>query len=116
VLEQFIAKLGSKHRRIKGAAAERFEAVAGLSPGGARGPLRAKAPAEAVAWIAAHAPVVDLLDRSTGGGAGLIISEHADTLRRSERGYGSGQKPSDYLDSFAGFLRDNMNRSRRSWW
>jgi type I restriction enzyme R subunit len=53
--------------------------------------------------------VVALLDRSTGGDAGLIISDHDRQLRRSERGYGSGQKPKDYLDSFAGFLRDNMN-------
>ena len=110
LLDQFIAKLGSKHRRIKGAAAEDFEAVAGLSPAALLAALRAKAPIEAVAWIAAHAPAVALLDRSTGGNAGVIISEHADLLRRSERGYGSGQKPSDYLDSFAGFLRDNMNK------
>ena len=109
VLEQFTAKFGSKHRRLKGDAAERFEELAGLTPSALLAKLRHDAPADAAAWIAAHPAVVALLDRSTGDGGGLIISDHPDHLRRSERGYGKGQKPADYLDSFAGFLRANMN-------
>jgi type I restriction enzyme, R subunit len=53
--------------------------------------------------------VVTLLDRAAAGGSRLIISEHDDALRRVERGYGRGEKPKDYLDSFAGYLQDNLN-------
>lgn len=109
VVEQFVAKLASKHRRIQGAAAEHFEAVAGLTPAALFAKLRRDSTGDAAAWIAANPNVVALLDRSTGGDGSLIISNHPDYLRRSELGYGSGQKPKDYLDSFAGYLRDHMN-------
>lgn len=40
----------------------------------------------------------------------LLISRHADELRRVERGYGNAQKPEDYLDSFGAYLRENINK------
>ena len=34
---------------------------------------------------------------------------HADEIVAVTRGYGDGQKPEDFLDSFAAFVRDNIN-------
>ncbi|MBK8715819.1 MAG: type I restriction-modification system endonuclease [Nannocystaceae bacterium] len=110
VLDQLVAKLQSKHRRIKGGAAEQFETAAGMTPKELVVWLRHESPQAASEWFAGHGPVVTMLDRSAGDGSRLIISDHEDVLRRVERGYGKGEKPKDYLDSFAGYLRDNLNQ------
>jgi type I restriction enzyme R subunit len=109
VLAQLIAKLQSKHRRIKGGAADQFETAAGMAPAELLKKLRAEPPKDAAKWFSAHAPVVELLDRSTGEGSRLIVSHHEDELRRVEHGYGKGEKPKDYLESFAGYLKENVN-------
>ena len=104
VLDQLVAKLQSKHRRIKGGAADRFETAAGMAPADLLKKLKAEPPKDAATWFGAHTQVVDLLDRSTGEGGRLIVSHHDDELRRVKRGYGKGEKPKDYLESFAGFV------------
>ncbi|MBN6185759.1 type I restriction-modification system endonuclease [Aneurinibacillus sp. BA2021] len=41
---------------------------------------------------------------------GRIISEHADRVKEVTRGYGEGiEKPEDYLDGFARFIKENIN-------
>lgn len=109
ILDQLIAKLQSKHHRIKGSAAEQFEAAAGMSPAVLLKKLKHQKPKDVAQWFAAHGHVAGLLDRSTGEGSRLIISHHDDELRRVERGYGKGEQPKDYLESFAGYLKANLN-------
>lgn len=109
ILDQLVAKLQSRHRRVAGATGDQFEAVAGLSPSALLDQLRHATPEEATQWFAAHRSVAELLDRSGSRPARLIISHHEDQLRRVERGYGKGAKPKDYLDSFVGYLHDNLN-------
>ncbi len=110
VLDQLIAKLQSKHRRIKGGAAEQFETATGLTATALLEQLKHQAPKDAAKWFASHATAVELLDRSTGEGSRLIISHHDDEVRRVERGYGKGEQPKDYLESFAGYLKANLNK------
>lgn len=109
ILGQLIAKLQNKHRRIKGSAADRFETAAGMLPADLLKKLKSEPPKDAAKWFGAHMQVIDLLDRSTGEGARLIVSHHEDEVRRVERGFGKGEKPKDYLESFAGFLNANLN-------
>src|SRR5204862_1537466 len=46
----------------------------------------------------------------SGGQARLVfVSEHPDTLQGTERGYGSGKKPEDYLNEFAMFIRSGSD-------
>ncbi|MEO8350289.1 MAG: type I restriction-modification enzyme R subunit C-terminal domain-containing protein, partial [Chthoniobacteraceae bacterium] len=54
----------------------------------------------------------DFLDslRKTAARPGVLISDHPDQLRGIERGYGESKKPEDYLDSFAAWIRDNLNK------
>jgi type I restriction enzyme R subunit len=109
ILDQLIAKLQSKHHRLKEDALDRFEVSAGMTPLALLDKLRNGSPKDAAGWFAGHSQAVELLDRSTGGAAHLIISHHGDELRRVERGYGTGQKPTDFLESFAGYLAANLN-------
>jgi type I restriction enzyme, R subunit len=37
------------------------------------------------------------------------VSEHEDGYISTEKGYGKGQKPSDYLESFSQFIKDKQN-------
>jgi type I restriction enzyme, R subunit len=110
ILDQLVAKLQSKHRRIKGGAADQFETSAGMAPATLLEQLRHQTPKEAAEWFASHAQAVDLLDRITGEGSRFIISHHDDEVRRVERGYGKGEQPKDYLESFAGYLKANLNK------
>ena len=40
----------------------------------------------------------------------MPISHHPDQVVAVTRGYGDGQKPEDFLDSFTAFVRDNINK------
>jgi type I restriction enzyme R subunit len=51
-----------------------------------------------------------MLDRQDGGIKPVLVSHHADQLRRVERGYGKAERPQDYLDSFKAFLLENLNQ------
>ncbi|WP_257236486.1 hypothetical protein [Nostoc sp. 'Peltigera malacea cyanobiont' DB3992] len=57
-------------------------------------------------WFRQRAAIAQMLDARDGGRQPILISRHADELRRIERGYGDAQKPEDYLDSFGAYLRD----------
>ncbi|MFO7561809.1 MAG: type I restriction-modification system endonuclease [Enhygromyxa sp.] len=109
VLEQLVAKFQARRRRLEGQAGEAFAVAAGESPSAALERLRHASPTDAAQWFASHPQVVPLLDKRLGGPAKLILSEHADELRRVERGYGTADKPADYLDSFAGYLQSHLN-------
>jgi type I restriction enzyme, R subunit len=37
------------------------------------------------------------------------VSQHSDKLIEVTRGYGQGEKPEDYLESFSQFIKENMN-------
>jgi len=55
-----------------------------------------------------------LLDmKVTGGGSGttpIVLSGHQDEITDITHGYGDGQKPEDYLQSFSDFVNANSNR------
>ena len=53
---------------------------------------------------------VEFLDKARGpGGRALLISDHDDALVSVEHGYGTGQKPEDYLQSFGAYLNEHQN-------
>ena len=110
VLEQLVAKLQRKKQALKGAALERFEEAAGMSLPEVLALLKAGTPAQAAAWFGARAGLVPLLEEAGTGGRPLLISEHVDSHLRTERGYGDGKKPDDYLAGFSAFVRENLNR------
>ena len=109
LLDQLLAKLQGKQRRMSDDARERFREITGHDPKGLVAKLKADGAHAAAAWLAKTPALTTLLDSKTSGGYSLIVSEHADTLREETHGYGKGQRPEDYLDAFAKFLREKMN-------
>ncbi len=109
VVEQILAKLQAKKSRIRGTLAEKLETAAGQTAAELIKQLRAGTPQEAAAWFTSHVRVAEILDESTSEGTKYLVSHHPDEVRRVERGYGSGEKPGDYLEHFASFLKASMN-------
>lgn len=65
---------------------------------------------EVAAWFTQNPDLAEILDRKNEGMAKpLFISEHNDQLQKTERGYGQGKKPEDYLEAFAAFVKSHSN-------
>ena len=118
--EQLVAALRRRRSRLRDAA-ELLDTASGVVPGenqsgiaGLIDRLRAATPADAAAFFAARPALVEVLDRYGLGGTRIAVSDHDDSLRSVEHGYGSDadglrQRPQDYLDAFSAFLRDHLN-------
>ena len=108
---QFLAKLGSKRRHLSNEQQEAFEAIAGKPPQDFVTELKAKSLPEVAAWFTQNPSLGELLDARNGGGSRpQVVSTHEDEFTGIEHGYGTGQKPEDYLKAFAQFISDNSNR------
>ncbi len=121
VLDQFIAKLQRKKRFLTEDALHDLEALAigycatpdelinhirrALRPEEVK-TLFASPQGQALAAILDGRPS----DRNPANSQDWLISEHPDQLQSVERGYGKAQKPSDYLNEFTAFIRDNQDR------
>jgi len=77
--------------------------------------VRQATPQDLGQWFAQHPEVADLLDDVYRQGTRFLISEHADALRRIERGYGTATRPEDYLASFRRFITEHVDQSRHCW-
>ena len=110
VRDQFLAKLQRHKQRLDEAARQDFETAAGMSPDAFIGHLKALPIGEVAAWFTQHSGLGELLDRRAQSvGIPVLISEHKDALYSVEQGYGEAQKPEDYLDAFAAFIRENQD-------
>ncbi|WP_441290241.1 type I restriction-modification system endonuclease [Sorangium sp. KYC3313] len=109
VLEQLIAKLQRKRQVLKGESLTRFEGIAGMTPAEVARLLKAGTPDAASEFFAQHGYLVSLLDDKLGAGRPMIVSEHVDRVIEVGHGYGKAARPDDYLDSFAAYVRDQIN-------
>ncbi|MBK5915571.1 type I restriction-modification system endonuclease [Rhodocyclus purpureus] len=110
VRDQFVAKLQRKKRHLSEKAARDFETLAGMNPDDFIRQLRAMSLQQVGEWFARHPGLGEILDRSGDGPvAPIFISEHEDQLVSAESGFGKAQKPADYLDAFAEFIRSHSN-------
>lgn len=67
-------------------------------------------PHESKKVLLRHVDLFRLLQQKIlNGGRPFVISDHEDELTEHGRGYGTGQKPQDYLEEFAEFLKSNQN-------
>lgn len=110
VIDQLIAKLQRKKRHLSSTQEEAIERLAGMPVSDIAQHLRDRSPQEAAAWLKERRQIAQMLDQRDGGRVSVLISTHADELRRIERGYGKASRPEDYLDSFEAFLRENINK------
>ena len=110
IVDQLLAKLQRKRRQLSDSSREGIEAIAQMPVQDIINHLQQTDPLQLKEWFRQRAAIAQMLDARDGGRQPLLISRHADELRRVERGYGNAQKPEDYLDSFKAFLQDNMNK------
>ncbi len=110
VLDEIVAKLQTKKRRLKGKHLEAFETLSGCQPGEVIAMLKSGNTAKAIAFFNEHDGVATYLDKfKTVGGRDVFVSGHEDELIDTERGYGAATKPEDYLAGFKAFIEANKN-------
>ncbi|MFZ4566483.1 MAG: type I restriction-modification system endonuclease [Prochlorococcaceae cyanobacterium] len=110
VREQLIAKLRRKQRHLSENAEAEFRQLTGEEPADFITRLQQLPMVEARRWLGTIAGLGQLLDAKWEGPAQpQFLSEHDDTLRSIERGYGDATRPEDYLEGFTAFVRDPGN-------
>lgn len=110
IVDQLLAKLQRQQRKLGDSNRDNIEAAAGMPIPEMINHLHQSNPQQVQEWFEQRAAIAQMLDARDGGRQPLLISRHADELRRVERGYGNAQKPEDYLDSFGAYLRENINK------
>ncbi|OUI81135.1 restriction endonuclease subunit R [Gluconobacter sp. DsW_056] len=111
IREQLAVKLRRRIKKLTDDARQQFEASAGETPEAMLQRVMSGDAPGLAAWLKDHAAIGPILDwQADGDNVGYVpISKHADHIVEVSRGYGSGAKPEDFLDSFAAFVRDNIN-------
>ncbi|MBF0876830.1 type I restriction-modification system endonuclease [Gluconobacter cerevisiae] len=111
IREQLAVKLRRRIKKLTDDARQQFEASVGETPEAMLQRVMSGDAPGLAAWLKDHAAIGPILDwQADGDNVGYVpISKHADHIVEVSRGYGSGAKPEDFLDSFAAFVRDNIN-------
>ncbi len=112
IRDQIVVKLRRKLRRLADQARESYEAHIGETPEQTLARFSTAPLSELAGWVSDRPGVGRILDGHPEGGKGsfLPISHHPDEVIAVTRGYGSGQRPDDFLDSFTAYVRDNVNK------
>ena len=112
IRDQIVVKLRRKSRKISDQALERYQIECGETPEQTLERFRTSPLPELANWLKDRPNIGSILDwNPEGGGTSLIpISHHPDAVLKVTRGYRSGQKPDDFLDSFSAYIRDNINK------
>lgn len=109
-LDELVARVRRRRKRLLALPEGAFEALAGESVGQVIDRLRKATPAQAAEWLAPRGEWVKLLDRLPGDDVVVPIHEGPDEFVRVERGFGDGVEPADYLASFRAFIEQNQNQ------
>lgn len=106
IRDQLVAKLRRKAEKIEEKWADIFQHVAGDTPENIANLWAASSVDQLREWFEKHPNIIQELDKVRPGSK-VLISEHEDAFVSIERGYGDGQKPEDYLESFREFLHEH---------
>ncbi len=112
IRDQIVVKLQRKLQRLADQARESYEAQIGETPEETLERFRTSPLPELAGWVRERPGIGRILDWNPAGGKGsfLPISYHPDQVVAVTRGYGTGQRPDDFLDSFTAYVRDNVNK------
>jgi len=111
--EQFLAKLQSKKNYLSPEQHSEFESIVGKPPKEFAQEIKNMDPQQVADWFINNPGLGELLDlriTGTGNNNKIVISTHQDEVISTSTGYGSGQKPEDYLSAFNQFVNANSNR------
>src|SRR5579872_3597463 len=112
VRDQILVTMRRRIKRLHEQARARYEAEAEEPPEATLKRLVEESVAKMATWIKQRPSLGKILDwNPDGNGPTLIpISHHPDEVVSVTRGYGKGQKPADFLDSFTAFIKGNINK------
>jgi type I restriction enzyme R subunit len=110
-IDQIIAKLQRKKRKLDGKTMEHFVSMTGgMDPTQFIQQMEQEPPQQARNRILAHRDLFELLGETRANGSRpVIISDTPDELVSHTRGYGTGSRPEDYLDAFADYVKNHIN-------
>jgi type I restriction enzyme R subunit len=109
--DQIIVRMNRRIKRLADEARAAFELEAGETPETTLDRFRHGTPDDLATWAKARPRLGPLLDWTTDGGTPIFvpISDHPDEVVSVTRGYGNAEKPEDFLDEFAAFVRGHIN-------
>lgn len=110
-INQIVAKLQRRKRNMDSRTMEHFISMTGgKDPTQFIAELQNSKPEEAKKQLLACKDVFEMLQQTRpNGGRKLVISDQEDDLLSHTRGYGSSDRPEDYLDAFANYVKTNLN-------
>lgn len=110
-INQIIAKLQRKKRKMSGNTLEHFKSMTGgQDPSQFIQGLEHSSTADAKEQLLKHRDVFKMMEETHANGSRpVVISNAEDELVDHSRGYGKADKPEDYLDAFSKYVRDNRN-------
>jgi type I restriction enzyme, R subunit len=112
VLDQIVVKLRRRLNRLHDEARQRYESVAGETPEATLERLHGSSPADAAAWVKSKpSGFAKILDWDPEGESSYMpIAHHPDQVVNVTRGYGTADRPEDFLDGFTNYVRNNVNK------
>jgi type I restriction enzyme, R subunit len=112
VRDQILVKMRRRLKKLPEAARTRFEVEAGETPEATLERIINQPALEVAGWLKTHPNLGRILDWDPGKSGGYLmpISYDDDRVMEVAHGYGSGQKPEDFLENFTAFVRNNMNQ------
>ena len=110
-ISQIVAKMQRRKRIMSGKAMEHFiDLAGGKDPSQVIFDIEKLSPQDAKERVAHYANAIRMMQEVKANGKNLVVISNAeDKLLSHERGYGSGERPEDYLDSFAKYVKNNIN-------
>lgn len=109
--DQIAAKLQRKLRRFKPEDMDRFKELSGgKTPGEFINWLKSSPAEELVKTVEEKKKLFSFLDEARYEEQYVFISDAPDVLKEHTIGYGTTEKPEDYLQEFAEFINENINK------
>ena len=110
-IDQIVAKMQRKKRNMTDENMEHFLSMAdGKDPTQVIEEVQHLDPQEAKKRLFKYADAIRMMQEiKANGDRAVVISTEEDELIAHERGYGRASRPEDYLDSFAAYVKNNMN-------
>lgn len=110
IIEQIVAKINARKRRIKGEAVAEFaQLTGGLEPEEYIKKMKSRNLTQQD-WDLRFEQLAKWLDKLKQDQKKMIISEHDDEIRGVEQGFGDAGRPEDYIEGFSKFIKDNVNQ------
>jgi type I restriction enzyme R subunit len=110
-INEIIAKLQRKKKKLKGDRLEEFKSfTGGKSPDEFIKELKSGHMNEVIKTLENNKELFSFLDEYRYNPRKVIISSHEDVLMEHSIGYGNAARPEDYMYEFRTFIRENMNK------